>query len=300
MRSSGPTTVQVSVLALILVLLSGGWISPAPAAEPEVFGDRELQAAAADWLSAARFEEIHSPSSLGKGAPAMVPVNAFYEHVLTGLRSNKARRPVYEKLTQGGSRALLRKIIFLQRLFLPLAWLVDQRARRFQKRGIPIVAGDLVPVADLPAPETPPRYRGRLDPAVAKRLEAELQEFKRSFWDRVKAGDLLAATGLAHDQLIRVKALEAREGCHLAMVKHFLESVGLATLHLIGYVRETRGEVLPLGKAFIAVQLIPFRSALTVDLDAQVFHARGVGLVVNDIPAIPFEAEWDAQEGYGK
>jgi hypothetical protein len=55
-----------------------------------------------------------------------------------------------------------------------------------------------------------------------------------------------------------------------------------------------QGEVIPLAKAFLAVQLLPFDQTLPLDLEAQALHARGVGIVVNDVPAIPFAAEWEA------
>ncbi len=266
------------------------------AAEPVIVADPELSAAATALLTQARFDEVHALA----GAPAPAdprphrPCHAFYDHVLAGIRSNAARAPIYERLSAGASRPIIRRLTLFQRLFLPLAWLVDRRAHRFQRRGIPIVAGDLMPVAGLPDPTTPPRWRNRLDPAAARQLAADLKAYRRDFWASVRAADFAGAAELSYRVLRQVERLEATAGCHLAMVKHFLESLGLGALHAIRYVEMSQGEVIPLAKAFLAVQLLPFDQTLPLDLEAQALHARGVGIVVNDVPAIPFAAEWEA------
>ncbi len=284
------------VLAIALLCFPGRLTAQASgvAAAGETI-DQDLRAAATELLSVARFEEVHAPASGKTGAPAAgqgAVVNAFYDHILGGIRSNQARGPVYDRLSGGDSRRILRKLTLFQRAFLPLAWLVDRRAHRFQRRGIPIVAGDLMPVAGLPAPETPPRWRGKLASGPARQVKEDLKTFKHRFWNLVQAADFHAAARLTWETLQMVKAVEEREACHLAMVKHFLESLGLGALHAVRYVRDSRGEVIPLAKAFLAVQLLPLASTLPMDLDAQALHARGIGILVNDVPAIPFEAEW--------
>lgn len=286
------------VLGIALLACPGMLTAQVPDATADVTIDRDLRAAATDLLAMARFEEVHALPS-GKADPGTIgktgqgeTANAFYDHVMGGIRLNQVRGPVYDCLSGGDSRPILRKLTLFQRAFLPLAWLVDRRAHRFQRRGIPIVAGDLMPVAGLPAPETPPRWRGKLASGPARQLKGELKTYKHRFWDRVRAADFQAAARLTWEALQMVKTVEEREGCHLAMVKHFLESLGLGALHAVRYVRDSHGEVIPLAKAFLAVQLLPLGSTLSLDLDAQALHARGIGILINDVPSIPFEAEW--------
>ncbi|NLI79842.1 MAG: hypothetical protein GX442_25780 [Candidatus Riflebacteria bacterium] len=282
------------VLGIALLFCPGTLTAQVSDVAAGVTVDPDLRAAATDLLAMARFEEIHAPPA-GKAGPAAgqgAVANAFYDHVLGGIRSSQERGPVYDRLSGGDSRRILRKLTLFQRAFLPLAWLVDRRAHRFQRRGIPIVSGDLMPVAGLPAPETPPRWRGKLAAGPARQLKDDLKAYKHRFWDRVQAADFHAAARLTWETLQMVKAVEEREGCHLAMVKHFLESLGLGALHAVRYVRDSHGEVIPLAKAFLAIQMMPLGNTLPMDLDAQALHARGIGLLVNDVPAIPFEAEW--------
>ncbi len=250
----------------------------------------EIRADIQELLAASRFAELHVPSKNTESNDATE--YAFYRHVLGGLRVFRERGGVYERLSQGASRKITRRVMLFQRVFLPLAWLVDRRAHRFQRRGIPIIKADLMPVAGLPDPETPPKWRGRLAPDPAKRLAAELGAFKSLFRARVKTADFAGAAAAAHRTLRLVRDLESREGCHLAMTAHFLESLGLCALHADRYARESGGGTLPLSKAFLNVQLFPFGGTLAVDLEGQSLHARGIGILVNDVPAIPFEQEY--------
>lgn len=252
----------------------------------------EIRSDVQELLAMSRFAELHAPDK--NNEPNNNAEYAFYRHVLGGLGVFRERGKVYERLSRGTSRKITRRVMRFQRVFLPLAWLVDRRAHRFQHRGIPIVKADLMPVAGLPDPETPPKWRGRLAPDSAHCLEAELREFKSLFRARVKAADFAGAATAAHLALHRVRDLETRERCHLAMTAHFLESLGLCALHAGRYARESGGETLPLSKAFLNVQLLPFGSTLAVDLDGQELHQRGIGILVNDLPAIPFEQEYSS------
>ena len=44
----------------------------------------------------------------------------------------------------------------------------------------------------------------------------------------------------------------------------------------------------------IRLHRLSLRGSLRLDEDAQPLHAEGVGILVNDLPMIPFESRWQA------
>ena len=77
------------------------------------------------------------------------------------------------------------------------------------------------------------------------------------------------------------------------MTRHVAESVGLAALNGSHYAAASGGATTRLSERLIRSQLTAFASSLWMDRQAQMQHARGVGILVNDLPHIPFEAQWE-------
>lgn len=70
-----------------------------------------------------------------------------------------------------------------------------------------------------------------------------------------------------------------------------LESLGLAALHAPQYLEQSGGETEKLAKQLVGVQLWLADTGIYMDKLAQGCHAMGAGIIVNDVPEIPFLAE---------
>lgn len=107
------------------------------------------------------------------------------------------------------------------------------------------------------------------------------------------ATDLCAADAGACEV---VEACEETEAAHLAMSRHIIESIGLFSVNAPHYRDASAGETVPLSKRYLRLQMLGLAGCIGLDVMAQRIHEVGVGIVVNDVPSIPFEVRWRARQ----
>ena len=283
-----------------LVLMSFVWALPVFAGQEcrplESFPEgawREVQ----KEIETERFEEVQScglqPGTSG-AEKQTISGQAFFKHISDAIQINTERMETYAGLTNGKSLPLSRALIrFEQRCLVPAA-AIDRWAGKFWQKGIGIISNDFVSMKAIKNPEFPPVYRGCLSEPGREFVEKILREFRNDFVAAVFRKDFLSASRAAWQTLVCIEQVEKKERCHLAMVRHFLESLGYGALHAIHYARQSNGKTLRLSKTFLLLQVFPFSSCLGYDLEAQKIHQLGIGILVNDLPSIPFKKEWDA------
>ena len=104
----------------------------------------------------------------------------------------------------------------------------------------------------------------------------------------VSRKDFLKVQLLAMNALHELRQMELRYQCNLALTIHFVESVGLAARNADRLSHQYAKRTDNFYRAFIAIQISGVRLFSKVDLQAQPFHRAGIGIIVNDLPAIPF------------
>lgn len=219
-------------------------------------------------------------------------VLGFTDHLKEAIHSNTARRDYYDRASNGASRSLSNHVIRLERLTLPFAWLFDARANRYNRQGIGIVDGDFVPMTGIRPPETPPTYRNVAAKADFKRLDGWLDRYRDEVGAALDRRDFRGIAALTDTLLTRIDGLEAAAGAHFAMTKHVAESVGYAALHALDYRARSGGRTDDLAARFVQLQAFGLTGTLSIDRRAQELHRQGIGIIVNDLPHIPFQAEW--------
>jgi len=202
--------------------------------------------------------------------------------------------PYYSSITNGRSDAIFKKIAGLQSLNLPISWYIDLQAKRFQRAGIPVITGDLVNMNTINPKEQPPVYRGIMPESTIKDLRIRIREFQKHAMSALKKPDFKAVARATHEMVMHVKELEKKHGAHLAMTVHMLDSIGYTALHAADYQKNTHGDTDNLCRQFLTIQVFPMQQCLPTDLKAQHLHAAGAGVIVNDVPDIPFLKEWNA------
>lgn len=219
-------------------------------------------------------------------------MESFRQHLESAIEINETRKPYYAEASQDISLPLSRQLIAWERALLPFAGFMDKQAAPFQARGIPIVAGDFVPMAPLPVAAAPPRYRKIASDQVCARLAAQLRQLRRYMSSKVRQGDYLAACSAAAVFLHDLEGLETQIESHFEMTRHLVDSVAFAALHAPLYLEASHGDTEGLSRRLIMSQLQSLRRCLHFDQMAQASHAMGVGILVNDLPRIPFLTEW--------
>lgn len=223
----------------------------------------------------------------------MESVYHFTKHLQDAIVINTNRKQLYAKMTHGKSRWLSSLLIFFEKLSSWFSPCLDKAAIPFQKRGIPIVAKDFVSMESIKNHrDSPPYQKIATDKTVAK-LKRELSVFRNQMTQHLKQDNFQGVAKDSYDLLAKIKAVEAESESHFAMTCHLIESIGLAALNAVEYSKQSHGETNSLSKRLINFQKIALWSCLYVDKLAQKIHRMGIGIIVNDVPHIPFEEQYE-------
>ena len=214
----------------------------------------------------------------------------FHQHVQDAIRINRQRRPTYDEMAGRPARRASDLLIRTEYLCLPFALFFDRRARRFNEAGIPIVQDDFVSMEGIRDPNIPPTWTNRAGPGEFEALSAELRDYKRCLRDSARTFDFAQAARETAQMLTGLAERETRCEAHFAMVRHMLESIGLAAVNAIRFAELSAGETRLLSRSLLLFEAKGMRTAMTLDRRAQEVHALGVGIIVNDLPPIPFPA----------
>lgn len=213
----------------------------------------------------------------------------FAHHLEEAVELNRARGPLHAARSQGASKPVTRRLIFLEQLVRPIAWLTDQRGKKWNKRGVGIVRDDFMPMSHAPALDRPLRWTGRMSAAQQRQVEDRLDAFRARLNARLDERDFVGAARETDRELRAIEALEASWGCHLAMTVHVLEQIGFAAANAVLYVQK-EPEVRDFARKFVKQLAWGLPQSPQLDRDAQAAHAHGAGVIVNDVPPIPFRA----------
>ena len=218
-------------------------------------------------------------------------MDGFAHHLREAMKVNGERRSVYSEITEGKSRRLSGLLIASERLLLPTAMFYDARAARFNRQGIAVVAGDFVPMEGLPAATTPPVYSERAPQEEIEDVRRDLKGLRRSVRRHARTHNYAAVGEDCARALAMLSAREERLGAHFAMVVHLVESLGFAAANAPRWAAESDDATLGLSRSLVRLQAMPLANGLVFDVMAQGLHGMGCGILVNDVPAIPFPAQ---------
>lgn len=215
----------------------------------------------------------------------------FEQHLLEAIVINTQRRAYYMAHTQKKARWLCALLVWSERFTLPLARYFDKAARAFNARGIAVVEADFVPMADVKPVETAPIYQGIATASQRNTVLLWLKNLQKQVKPAVQQGDYQAVAKATAHVLQQVHDYEQQTQCHYAMTVHLLESLGFAALHAVQYIQQD-SQVMPLCKRLVTIQVLLLTGGVFYDRLAQPCHAQGAGILINDVPVIPFLQEY--------
>ena len=214
----------------------------------------------------------------------------FESHLWEAIEIYEARSRQYSQMTNGESDALFNRLIAMERASILMARFIDYKARPFNTQGVSVVQGDFVPMVLSKTPEDL-----ILPSAVFSAETTEVsQELMKLLRTHHNSSDFEALVWDVESALLIIETFEEAHNIHLPMLKHIIESIGFAALHAIQYACETENKTVPVSKLLIAFQIMVLNDAVIYfDQQANRFHQLGIGVLVNDLPAIPFLTELD-------
>lgn len=238
--------------------------------------------------AAARGQDSAPPADSATAAPAS---RCMERHMREAAALNRERMPLYAALTDGRSRAISRRLIWAERLAIPVAWYVDRRARPFQRAGIPVVCDDFVPVADTPA------FQERSDdpPPLSAFAPSDPRRIRRALGRAQRDGGFPAVSAAVAGELQR---LQGAPHFH-CMLRHLLESALRVSSQAPLYEEQARrlGLRSPGGvsRMMLDLHLAALGEAARLDRRAAPLQAQGIPILCQDVPPIPPYA--DAESG---
>ena len=213
--------------------------------------------------------------------------SGFYFHLKEAIEVNSERSRYYASQTDDRSRYLSLYLVSMERLILPLAWYYDTKAKKFNEQGIGIIKDDFVSMQNVSTMQAKPIYGATLTQEAFKNLKIRTNKYLKSVKQHNKKSDFASVAKETHSFIKKLQVEEKKLEVHFAMSIHILESVCFFAQNSVIYVQQSEGKTSSLSRSFITFQLLGLGSALYLDRWAQGFHREGVGIILNDMPAIP-------------
>lgn len=209
-------------------------------------------------------------------------------HLREAAALNRERMPLYDSLSGGRSRGISRRLIWTERLAIPVAWYVDWRAREFQRAGVRIVCDDFMPMAHTPAF----RPRAHDPPPLSGFVRADARRVRRRVERALDRGGFPAASEALAAEL---RSLEGTPQFH-CMLRHLLESALRISNQAPRYAEAAKdqgGVPSPAGlsRTLLELHLGMLGEAARLDARAAPLQAEGIPIICQDVPPIPPFAE---------
>jgi len=219
-------------------------------------------------------------------------MGALQTHLSDAISLNLSRMPIYGELSKGKSLPLSKNLIRAGKFIMPFARRIDKSARKLNRQGIPILQEDLIPIENLPAPETAPTYTNVLSKQEALPLQEEMDTWLKEVKALRKAGFLREICESSYEMLEKVEGWEDKHQCHFAMTRYLMKSLAFNSYKGLGYLGYRSNSIL-LSKRLIKGHSFFMPWTISFDRKAHHVQAMGVGFLVNDFPEIPFKSEWE-------
>jgi len=213
----------------------------------------------------------------------------FRLHFIEATEINKIRKIYYAEKTNGKSLRVSNIMIYFEKFLYPIAWYFDKKAEKFNKQGIPIIVDDFVSLRNISLVDTAPKYQNICNLSEIKILAKNLFILRKSVRKSVRKFDFITVCKLTAKTIEQIIETEKRLSVHLSMIKHILESVGYASQNAVKYTENSDIKVKKLAAQFINIQMQGTILSPLIDREANKIHSLGFGIIVNDIPDIPFD-----------
>jgi len=214
-------------------------------------------------------------------------MNYFKQHLTEAIDLNRSRRSYYTSIAGVNACFLSHFLVTTELMCLPLARYFDRRAQQFIEQGIPIIQNDFVSMENIRDKSTPPEYTNIAKKSQCADIKNTLKETRTNSLHALKDDNYGDVCRIISTCLHHIESIEQEAQAHFAMVKHVVESAGYAALNAPSYI-EKETETQTLARQLIAIQVRLLEGSVLMDQVAQTCHRKGAGIIINDVPPIPF------------
>lgn len=217
----------------------------------------------------------------------------FTHHTKSAIKVNKNRKKYYSDLTNGKSKSITFLLNTLSYLMLPIIFFIDISAKRFTQKGIKILENDFIELSEINQKDKSVEKLDIINFENYNYVNNKRINYIKSVKALLKTQNLLEICHKSSDFIESIEKIEKKGNCNIPMTKHIVESIGFNVLHGIEYSKQSNGKTLHLSNLIIRLHILGLNNSLNwIDKKCQVFFQNNVGIVINDIPSIPFVTEW--------
>ena len=209
------------------------------------------------------------------------------KHLIEAIWINFVRSFFYAYHSRGYSLPLSWFLIFAELVSIPTSILMDVWFLIVTGRSLDEI---FVPMHNIKSVSTPPLYTRKMPRELYQEFHRRFYQYFGQSWRRMRNAQFVEMVHETKALLEQVHAAEASVQCHMEMSRHLLESVGL-TLFRASVEKREKGRGRLFFSFLIAAHLICIVPCIYIDAWATKIHHRGLGILVNDVPPIPFLAE---------
>lgn len=206
-------------------------------------------------------------------------IGPFERHLREAIALNRIRAPLYAALSEGETRTLSRMLISAECLLLPVARWFDREAEVYHRSGVPLLDDIFVSMEHAPAFGTVRVTAATTTPAPSPAVMRH--RVRRAY----RTGSFPGVAEAIGAELRRLRA-----GSGNPMAVHLLESAHRAASLAPSLLARSADAGLrspaPLLARLISLHGWGLAPALRLDRMARTFHARGIPILVQDLPAI--------------
>jgi hypothetical protein len=236
------------------------------------------------WTQSADSSRVDRTDSATADAPSS---RCMEIHLREAAHLNRERMQRYSALTGGRSRGISRRLIWTERLAVPVAWYVDWRARNFLRAGIRVTCDDFVPMAHTPA------FRERIPdpPPLSAFVPSDPRRIRRTIDGAYRSGGFPAASTAIERE---IEQLQPTPAFH-CMMRHLLESALRISNQAPIYEAQARERDLRspggVSRLMLNLHLSTLGEAAKLDRRAAPLQAEGIPIICQDVPPIPPTAD---------
>lgn len=218
----------------------------------------------------------------------------FTHHTKSAIVINKRRKKYYSDLSNGKTNKISFWLIFFSYLLLPFCNFIDLKGRKLQKYDSNILRNDFRELTEISEYSQEILRKNIITIKSYKQIDNFRIKYIKKIRKNLKNNDLQKICFATKEFIELIEDTENKENCNLPMTKHLAESIGYQALHGITYAQKSNNKTLKLTKFLIRIHIWGlFNSMNLLDKKCQNFYKNGIGIVLNDVPTIPFLFEFE-------
>lgn len=212
-------------------------------------------------------------------------MNYLTQHLLEAIEINKERKILYARISNNRSLKISKTLIFFEKLSLFSSYILDNIAKYWQKRNVPIMVHEFIPMDQTPKFQE--KFQ-KMDDVCTELPELNTREIQKRSMELYKNKDYQGLFDYL-DNIIEKEMSQYPK--HFCMIRHILESVRRSAFLIIRHIARAKEMKVISPELFcryvLKNQIMIIHSSRLIDVWAFPLQKEGIPIVYQDVPHIP-------------